>query len=722
MNTSEKSVFHTIKIPAKRVIRDVSDLPILNDFAITKHSIKEHLLKFMKAYLLNIQIEADRTLANNINDYIDENGNIDPNIGWHSQAYGLNHTDLFDVEVSFDQIINKNLIKNMIHTICEPPTQGQGGLGEANRNLRNELRLFHDNFYQPTRVDDGISRENLTTSIDYTAEEILTMYENNIMLHFKDHVIRFLENVYNKRERKRYMNSAEKKRFDREFDKIKADVLCTQYVMINGQRIYNYMSDQNHHGMIEILKRLCLPRHVRIAPSNYNIEEDLKVSQLKYFTKMITMGQYVEGNDGKLLTVFPLITTTIPGHSRIDTTTLAKLWYPRKNEDNDYVKNRMNNVDIEYILHHIKKCKHKLWDSFLKIKENKEIFHGVRYVKGEPQFGSNGNPRYVDNSDYTFHGQITTNGYEIGVILVLKTKAHILHPKNPPKNNNVKDPSDMYIHNIPEQLRLQLQDKNIAAFDPNIEDLFVGINSNIKDDKQKYFRFTKIQRATELKTKEKRKKLNNEKKSTFINGQTIEELERDLSHHNSKTLNLNDFRDYCHAKNIYNQKAGPNFYQDIKYRKRKFSSFIDKQKCDAKLVKNIKKNFGKPKKCVIAWGDWNERKYRGYRRLLRKAGYSVFLVNEFRTSLMCSECSHENGKLRKFRRVKYPRPNKYRSANRNRFDRYAKIVCHGLLRCTTCKRLWNRDINAPINIWKAARNALDGNPRPPYLCRQPHLV
>ena len=167
MNTSEKSVIHTIKIPAKRVIRDPRDLPILNEFAVTMHSIKEHVLKFMKAYLLNIQIEADRTLANNINDYIDENGNIDPSIGWHSQAYGLNHIDLFDVEVSFDQIINKNLIKNIIHTICEPPTQGQGGLGEANRNLRNELRLFHDNFYQPTRVDDGISRQNFFCRVIY---------------------------------------------------------------------------------------------------------------------------------------------------------------------------------------------------------------------------------------------------------------------------------------------------------------------------------------------------------------------------------------------------------------------------------------------------------------------------------------------------------------------------------------------------------------------------
>jgi hypothetical protein len=492
--------------------------------------------------------------------------------------------------------------------------------------------------------------------------------------------------------------------------------------MDNGFRIYNYQSDEHHDGMIEILKRYCLPHHVRMAPSNFNIEEDLKVSQLKYFTKMITMGQYVERNDGKLLSVFPLITTTIPGHSRIDTTTLAKLLYPRKNEDNEYVKNRMNNIGIDEIKNNIKKHKEKLWDCFFKIKENKEIFHGLRYVRGIPQFDSNKNPRYVDNSDYTFHGQITTNGLEVSVLLVLKTKTHLLFPKNPPKNNSVKDPSDIYIHNIPEQLRLQLQDKDVAAFDPNKEDLFVGINSNIKDDQQKSFRFTKIQRAKELKTKEKRKKLNNEKKSTFIDGQSIEDLERALSHHNSKTLNLNNFLDYCRAKNIYNQKAGPYFYHDMKHRKRQFTSFIDKQKCDAKLVKSIKKTFGKPKNCVIAWGDWNERGFRGYRRLLRKAGYSVFMVREFRTSLMCSECSHENAKCRKFRRVKYPRPSKNRNANRNRQDRYAKVVCHGLLRCTTCKRLWNRDINAAINIWKTARNALDGNPRPPYLCRQPHLV
>ena len=135
-----KSVIHTIKTSSKSVIRNPDYLPKLNEFAIGMHSIKEHILKCLKAYLLNKQIVADWTLGNNINDYIDEDGNIDPNIGWHSQAYDLNHIDVFDVEVSFDQIINKDLIINMAHTICKSPTKGQDKV-----ILKKQIKIYEMN-------------------------------------------------------------------------------------------------------------------------------------------------------------------------------------------------------------------------------------------------------------------------------------------------------------------------------------------------------------------------------------------------------------------------------------------------------------------------------------------------------------------------------------------------------------------------------------------------
>ena len=42
---------------------------------------------------------------------------------------------------------------------------------------------------------------------------------------------------------------------------------------------------------------------------------------------------------------------------------------------------------------------------------------------------------------------------------------------------------------------------------------------------------------------------------------------------------------------------------------------------------------------------------------------------------------------------------------------------HGLLRCKTCKKYWNRDVNASSNIWKIAYNAINGMERPEYLRR-----
>jgi transposase len=42
---------------------------------------------------------------------------------------------------------------------------------------------------------------------------------------------------------------------------------------------------------------------------------------------------------------------------------------------------------------------------------------------------------------------------------------------------------------------------------------------------------------------------------------------------------------------------------------------------------------------------------------------------------------------------------------------------HGLVKCRTCSRLWNRDTNAASNIWKVAMSAIRREERPEYLRR-----
>ncbi|KAL0236379.1 hypothetical protein GEMRC1_002961 [Eukaryota sp. GEM-RC1] len=64
--------------------------------------------------------------------------------------------------------------------------------------------------------------------------------------------------------------------------------------------------------------------------------------------------------------------------------------------------------------------------------------------------------------------------------------------------------------------------------------------------------------------------------------------------------------------------------------------------------------FGNPDEVVVGYGDWNDTAFRrrrgkastvkgaSIRKLLRKFGLKVFLVDEFKTSKCCSACVSRN--------------------------------------------------------------------------------
>ncbi len=131
------------------------------------------------------------------------------------------------------------------------------------------------------------------------------------------------------------------------------------------------------------------------------------------------------------------------------------------------------------------------------------------------------------------------------------------------------------------------------------------------------------------------------------------------------------------------------------------------------MLNNFKKIFGSPNETIIGFGDFEQFKHRkfkepvkgkGFRTLFRKAGYKVYLVDEFRTSCKCSNCG---GICETFRKCKNPRP----------WKRDQTIIRHGLVKCKTCSRLWNRDFNASKNIYKIVENKIKGLERPDYLKR-----
>ncbi|KAI8373046.1 uncharacterized protein BYT42DRAFT_616232 [Radiomyces spectabilis] len=103
----------------------------------------------------------------------------------------------------------------------------------------------------------------------------------------------------------------------------------------------------------------------------------------------------------------------------------------------------------------------------------------------------------------------------------------------------------------------------------------------------------------------------------------------------------------------------------------------------------------------------------GMRWMLKKQGFEVYLLDEFKTYSCCPDCGDP---LEKFKKV--PNPGPYRRTKQ------PEVLCHGLLRCTNqkCKhdhgyKLWNRDLAAVLNFRKILFGHRD-NERPTFFKRK----
>lgn len=113
----------------------------------------------------------------------------------------------------------------------------------------------------------------------------------------------------------------------------------------------------------------------------------------------------------------------------------------------------------------------------------------------------------------------------------------------------------------------------------------------------------------------------------------------------------------------------------LPFRKMKFSSKIYYDKDDLDLVRRLRRKFKEGSMLVI--GNWSApnvkfqepTRNKGLIRMLKKNGFPVFLIDEFKTSSFCPECEHA---LEKFKTIPNPRPHKRTVA--------PTVVCHGLLR------------------------------------------
>jgi hypothetical protein len=538
-----------------------------------------------------------------------------------------------------------------------------------NVEIKEQLTKFFKQHYLPLMQNDPIDYSGLNNVLDYLKEDIITMYENNIQLHYVEYVERYVNVVWKKKfltEKIRKLGKTKAERETRirslcsELRKIKNDLLNIDTTVLTSKKYYHkWISEQKQH---------ILPNKKKFEKNS--IYYDLKCSPMDYLPSMIYMMKNVENEEESVNNVFPLRSEITPKYIRLDTTTLVNLLLRKEQGNKAFYKTEGN----------LKKNEDKLWKFFFRTER-----------------------KCFSKTDYSFHHMISTDGVGISILFLqnelVGKKLHMM------KKKIVKE---LYIDELSDYTTLQ--NKKIIGIDAGKCDLIYCVDGSNKH--ANVFRYSQDQRRKETKMK----KYNNiilAMKSNKINNKSIIEYETELSHFNKKTLVITKFKEYIKEKNRINHILF-GFYKRELFRKLKFGRYINIKRNEQNMINQFRKIFGSSEDTVICIGDWEQRKQmkfkeptlgKGIRTLFKKNNYKVYLVDEFRTSCKCSNC--EGGICEKFRIRQHP--NKKKDEIR---------LVHGLLRCKSGCGLWNRDRNGSSNIYKIAKNAINKLARPNYLCRE----
>jgi hypothetical protein len=210
-------------------------------------------------------------------------------------------------------IIDKVFINSCMKILCNEKPQGRPPKKEI-KELKDTLTTFYSKEFQPLIQNEPLEYTHMNTILDYLTIDILTMYENNIKLHFVEYVERYVNVVWKKKflvSKIRKMNISKKEKDTRinklcnQLRKIKTDLLNVETMA--------YKSHVSYHKWITEQKQNILP----IKTFKKNVYYDLQCSPMDYFPCMIKIMKQVEEEAQTICNVFPMRNEIIPKHHKV---------------------------------------------------------------------------------------------------------------------------------------------------------------------------------------------------------------------------------------------------------------------------------------------------------------------------------------------------------------------------------------------------------------------
>lgn len=590
---------------------------------------------------------------------------------------------LYKYESNLDiPLIDKNFISQTFKILSTRDNRGSNGTTE-NSDIKADLRAFYDSHFKQLHVS-RIPAKNLTNILSYLAGEMLTAINQTIIKNFFPTLFRYLNILFQHNE---IIEWNTKKDFFRQIKSIKNDLLNN-----------TYSSNLIWHRWIKANRKLLLP-------TTDNIYDLLRNHPQQFFKHFIYINNKLESCGYKQSQFFPLRSTNIPSYIPLDTQTLIML----------FSKNKTFDRKFQSIL------KDEIWGRYFRM--NKKIFKSIKEDN-------------KTSKDYVFDYRILTDGIGVSIQFIhyscvpgkieklnkmanarrvaIKEKAHAkkngkehikksktkpINKQKPRKSKQKFIRHDKFdLSNIEDlnQTNLdRLKNQNLVYIDPGKHTLLMmlGKNGEIK-------RYTKKQRTHEIKSKLYQKILYNYREKSGIL-----EIEDELTACDFKSCNFTDFKESIKIKNAVNEQV-KNIYQEARFRKFKWYTFINKQRSEAKLVNEIKKTFGtKDNPPILIIGNWSATKQLkgiestpgiGLKKRLVK-DFEMYHIDEFNTSKLHWKTEEPCENMRKQYTVEISK--KIHSVLRAKLE-------NGTYGCI------NRDLNSVRNIKKITNHIIETGVRP----------
>ncbi len=609
-----------------------------------------------------------------------------------------------------------------------------------NQTFRNHINIDFNN-------------KNLSFIVQYASIEMNTCFENNIMLHFKDYLNKYLNLLFlvpHKDEISKIKNKNER---NEKFRNIKNDLTNMKLDLYTNSTYVKY--EGTHKEWLENNRNLLVP----ILKEN-NINYHLKTKSYDFIKYSIYINKEIENMGFRPYQIVPQRNNNVPKNIMLDHAGLMDLLGNKvinmfnKDELNNCciiheLKNIENDEKKKKIGKEIKKRKIIRIDSVGKadIMLNpviyRELLFNTLFIKKNKIFSKN---------KKLFNYTLKTDGISVSLDFVnyrtnkyeksdkenvevkreekqkSKTKKDLLQKKKPNKKVNNNNQEDLFKISNNEFIELEKLNEDqinkikneyiILGCDPGKKDLCTLI-----DEHNNMFQYSSCRRRNDTFMKS-REIIQNKEKSKY----KIQEIEKHIDNLSARTFNIDKYIEFIKKKNEINLLTKDYYHLDL-HRNLKFKVYCNTLKSEANLLNEInnKYNKSKNKKIAIGYGNWSQSSQMknffstpciGFRRLIHNK-FLTITVDEFKTS--CKY--HKNGSdLDNYKYLK--RDKKTKELLKDEKGNYIEISCHKLLTYESTNptgkinRIFiDRDRNGSKNILQCFINKLTNIPRPQFLTR-----